>query len=194
MPRKYSMQRRAATIEETRQRIVDATVELHNAKGVAGTSMQDIADRSGVALATVYRHFPTLDALVPACGARNLERNPLPDETVMAGLETWQERLAALVSALFSHYERGSRAYEVGLAEAVTLPVMARLMGELSARVRDLVATATNTLNPDSKRLSLAVGLCDFRVWRALTQAGLSSTDAAELTGRLIATALSTDP
>jgi AcrR family transcriptional regulator len=191
MPRKYSMERRSATVEDTRRRIIDATVELHNEKGVSGTSMQDIADRSGVALATVYRHFPTLDALVPACGARNVELNPLPEETVFAAFDSGEARVAALVAALFAHYERGQRAYEVGFAEAATLPVMAGLMASLAERVRELVAAAAKPLGLDQKHLSLAVGLCDFRVWRALTDAGLSAADAAELTSQLVASAFS---
>lgn len=190
MPRKYSMERRAAAIEETRRRIVDATVELHNEKGVSGTSMQDIADRSGVALATVYRHFPTLDTLIPACGARNIELNPLPEDSVLDGLEGGEERVAALVTVLFAHYEHGHRAYEVGIAEAVTLPVMARLMAQISARVRDLVAEATRSFGPDRRHLSLAAGLCDFRVWRSLTEAGLSTPDAAALVSTFITSAL----
>jgi AcrR family transcriptional regulator len=191
MPRKYSMERRSATVEDTRRRIIDATVELHNERGVTGTSMQDIADRSGVALATVYRHFPTLDALVPACGTRNIELNPLPDETGFAGLDDGRARVAALMAELFAHYERGQRAYEVGFAESVTLPVMAGLMAGLAERVRELVAVAAKPFGPDDKHLRLAVGLCDFRVWRALTDAGLSTADAAELTSQLVASASS---
>jgi AcrR family transcriptional regulator len=190
MARKYSMQRRSAAVEATRQRIVDATVELHNDQGVTGTSMQDIADRAGVALATVYRHFPTLEALVPACGRRNMELNPLPTEAVFAGLDAGDERVTALVDALFTHYERGLRAYEVGLAESATLPVLADLMQEVAAHVAGLVAAAAAPFEPDDGRLSLAVGLCDFRVWRSLTLAGLSTDAAAEDVARLVTVAL----
>lgn len=186
------MGRRLAAIEETRQRIVDATVSLHNEQGVAGTSMQDVADRAGVALATVYRHFPTLDALVPACGRRNMELNPLPTEAAFAELANGDARVDALVAALFSHYERGARPYEIGLAESATLPVMARLMEQLRTRIATLVAAATEPFEPDGKDLSLAVSLCDFRVWRALTENGLSTDEAAERTARLITSALTT--
>jgi AcrR family transcriptional regulator len=186
------MGRRRAAVEETRQRIVDATVDLHNEQGVAGTSMQDVADRAGVALATVYRHFPTLDALVPACGRRNMELNPLPTEAAFAELDSGKARVGALVAALFSHYARGARPYETGLAESASLPVMARLMDALRAQIATLVAAATKPFEPEAKDLSLAVGLCDFRVWRALTEAGLSTKEAAEHTARLITSALTT--
>jgi len=178
MARRYSMRRRSTVVEQTRQQIVDATVELHNERGVTRTSMQDIADRAGVALATVYRHFPSLEDLVPACGRRNMELNPPPTEAVLEGLHTGEEAVAAVIKALYTHYEKGCRPYEVGLAEAATLPVMAHLMEGLSAHVASLVAAATDAFKPDAKRLSLAVGLCDFRVWRSLTQAGLSTDQA----------------
>jgi AcrR family transcriptional regulator len=192
VPRKYSMEMRTAAVEETRRRIIDATVQLHNEHGVSATSMQDIADRAGVALATVYRHFPSLDDLVPACGGRNLEMNPPPTASVFERLDSGDDRVRALVQALFTHYERGVRPYEVGFAEAVTLPVMAGLMNELGAHVEGLVTGAIAPFNPDRALHALAVGLCDFRVWRSLTEAGLSSAAAAESVTRLIVTALST--
>ena len=190
MARKYSMRQRSTAVEQTRQRIVDATVQLHNEKGVNGTSMQDIADRADVALATVYRHFPTLDDLVPACGSRNMEFNPLPTESVFAEFDTGEERVAALVAALFKHYERGCRPYEVGFAESATLPAMARLMAEVAAHIEGLVSAATKPFKPDDKHLGLAAGLCDFRVWLSLIQAGLSTEDAAQSTAQFITTAL----
>jgi len=67
-PRKYQLRKRSEAVEETRRRIIDATFELHNEKGVLATSMQDVAERSDVALRTVYNHYPTVDDLVE--GAR----------------------------------------------------------------------------------------------------------------------------
>jgi AcrR family transcriptional regulator len=192
MPRKYSMGERRAAVEATRQRIVDATVKLHNEQGVTATSMQDIADRAGVALATVYRHFPSLDELVPACGGRNMELNPLPTEALFEGLDDGTARVAALVDALFAHYERGMRPYEVGMAESLAVPAMARLMTELGAHIAGLVSAAAKPFRPGTKQLSLAVGLCDFRVWRSLTQAGLATGEAAQFVAWVITVALST--
>lgn len=190
MPRRYSMETRSAAVEETRRRIVDASVELHNEHGVSATSMQDIADRAGVALATVYRHFPSLDDLVPACGGRNLELNPPPTAAVFESIDSGEDRVRAVVEALHAHYERGTRPYEIGFAEAVTLPAMARLMDELTAHIEALVTAAVDPFSPDRRGRALAVGLCDFRTWRSLTQAGLSSTEAAASITRLIVAAL----
>jgi AcrR family transcriptional regulator len=67
-PRSYRMNRRRADVEETRRRITEATLALHAEKGIFGTSWRDIARRADVSVATVYKHFPTLEELVPACG------------------------------------------------------------------------------------------------------------------------------
>ena len=66
--RKYSVGRRQAAVEETR-RIVEATLALHTEKGMFDTSWREIAERADVSVATVHKHFLSLDELVPACGA-----------------------------------------------------------------------------------------------------------------------------
>jgi AcrR family transcriptional regulator len=182
------MDTRSAAVEETRDRIIEATMELHDEQGISGTSMQDIAERAGVALATVYRHFPTLDDLVPACGGRNLELNPPPTRSAFENLESGEARIAALVKALHANYARGIRTYEVGFAEAVALPVVAGFMNEFTTYIAGLVAEAAKPFEPDTKGLSLATGLCHFHVWRSLTQAGLSSEATTESVVRMICT------
>ena len=57
--RPYRLGRRAETSEETRQRLVEATFRLHGERGIAETSMKDIAERAGVSVGTVYHHFPS---------------------------------------------------------------------------------------------------------------------------------------
>jgi AcrR family transcriptional regulator len=63
------MEKRKAAVEETRRRIVEAKLALHSEKDMFDTSWKDIAERADVSVATVYKHFPSLDELVPACGA-----------------------------------------------------------------------------------------------------------------------------
>jgi len=57
------MDARQAAKDALRRRIVDATMALHLEKGVVATSFDDIARKADVAVATVYRHFPTLHEL-----------------------------------------------------------------------------------------------------------------------------------
>src|SRR3982074_2627544 len=74
-PRRYRLDRRAETAEETRRRIVQATQELHAQQGIYATSMTHIAERAGVSVGTVYHHFPTYQDAVSAC-ARPTGREP----------------------------------------------------------------------------------------------------------------------
>ena len=68
------MTRRAASRNETRNRIVEATAKLHGERGVLGTSWQEIAREADVSVSTVYAHFPSLDELLPACGQLVMSR------------------------------------------------------------------------------------------------------------------------
>src|SRR5438105_15347029 len=103
-PRTYRMTRRAAASAETRRRIVDAAIALHAEKGVLGTTWPDIAKRADVALGTVYRHFPGLDQLVPACTSENAVRMRPPGANLLVGLTRPQERIGQFVQELFAFY------------------------------------------------------------------------------------------
>ena len=192
MPRNYSMEKRVAAVEETRNRIIEATVELHDQQGVIATTMQEIAARAGVALGTVYRHFPSLDELVPACGGRILELNPPPAPDAFDSLASPQERYGALSAALFAFYERGERRFEVGFAESLSLPVMARLMNEIRTQIAQLVGFALENTPEDVVRLGIA--LSDFRTWQAFKQAGLSNEAAMAVVAETLAQRIARGP
>jgi AcrR family transcriptional regulator len=173
------MEKRTAAIEDTRRRIVQATMELHGEKGILATTMQDIAVRAGVALGTVYRHFPTLDELVPACGGLIVELNPPPGPDVFAALSRPEERYAALVSALFAYYSRGERQFEVAMADSLRLPVLARWVEEAVEGIATLVRIAMEPLLADDDTVRVAIAMSDFRTWKAMKDAGLSNETAA---------------
>src|SRR5919199_571329 len=101
-PRKYDMSRRAAAVEDTRRRIVDATLALHAEQGIAATRWEQIAARAGVGVGTVYRHFPSLDELVPACGRVSMALLALPAAAdapaVFAGVIDPRARIERLVA------------------------------------------------------------------------------------------------
>lgn len=62
----YDSPLRAAQKEETRRRILDAAGRLIETQSPAGLSFGAIAREAGVQERTVYRHFPTKDALMAA--------------------------------------------------------------------------------------------------------------------------------
>ena len=97
MPRKYNSEKRKLLESQLRQRIVEATVALHAEKGPFATSYKDIAQRADVAVPTVYKNFPDLNALFFACTRHAAAQAPSQSEEVFAGVEDWRKRVAVLV-------------------------------------------------------------------------------------------------
>src|SRR5262245_41419723 len=77
--RPYRQVARAATSAATRSRIVDAACGLHRTVGPAETTILAVAAAAEVQRLTVYRHFPTADALDDACAEREAALHPVPD-------------------------------------------------------------------------------------------------------------------
>src|SRR5687767_2727594 len=145
-PRKYDMSKRAAAVARTRRRIIDATRELHTEQGIAATSWDDIAARAGVGVGTVYRHFPSLDELIPACGKISMQIVALPDpsgaRSLFDGVEAPGERIERLVRAAFAMYERGAPELHVVRNEPGVHPSVAELGEALEASLSALVGAA----------------------------------------------------
>jgi AcrR family transcriptional regulator len=55
-----------ATGGGARERILDASYELFSQRGIRAVGVNEVIDHAGVATATLYRHFPSKDALVLA--------------------------------------------------------------------------------------------------------------------------------
>ncbi len=106
MTRKYDMKRRAKRQEETRQRIVEATVELHKTVGMARTTISAIAEKAGVERLTVYRHFPDERALFSACSGHWNAANPPPDPASWTQVADPEERLRSALSEVYAYHRR----------------------------------------------------------------------------------------
>ena len=63
-----------------RERLLAAAAEAFATDGI-GTSLEEIARRAGVGIGTLYRHFPSRDALVAAVYRREVELlcDPVPE-------------------------------------------------------------------------------------------------------------------
>jgi AcrR family transcriptional regulator len=187
--RSYVQSKRAEAAEETRRRIVQATFDLHGEQGIAATSMKQIAERAGVSVGTVYHHFPSYDDAITACGQLVFGLAPPPDETVFEGLADAPGRLRALVQALYRQY-RTIPMIEMARAEQHVSPVLQQVFAEEAERRARLARQALAPAVADARLARLAAGLLDISVWRALTETGLDTDEAAELVADLIASRL----
>jgi AcrR family transcriptional regulator len=195
-PRNYDMTKRAVAVARTRQRIVDATRELHGEQGIAATSWDDIAARAGVGVGTVYRHFPSLDELIPACGEITMQIVAPPDPATLAALFEHAtepaQRIERLVRETFAIYERGAPELRAIRREPDVHPRLAQDRDQLDTSLSALVDTALRPLDTTQKDRALARALVDLNTWEALRDQGLGPTEAVAAISDMLATRLTT--
>lgn len=177
MPRTYQLKKRAEERDQTRERILKATMLLHDEQGVATTSFTQIAARAGVGAATVYRHFPKLGDLVMACGAHVWQemRPPVPDgaAAVFAGAETPAERLERLVDELDAFYGRGALRLGLAARDRELVPELDAFLNAVEAGVAALVRAALAGRPLSERAVQTVLGLTSFPVWAAFQRLDL---------------------
>jgi AcrR family transcriptional regulator len=190
-PRKYDMTRRASAVAQTRRRIIDATRALHTEQGIGATSWDDIAARAGVGVGTVYRHFPSLDELIPACGAVTMEvvAAPHPDvvPSLFAGTDTPGERIERLVREAFAVYERAAPELRAIRNEPDVHPSVAEAGDEFEASLGALIDAARVT--PADRPVVRA--MVDLGTWQALRDQGVGADEAVAVVSDMIASRFS---
>lgn len=182
--RPYRMRQRAASQEETRQKIVEATMQLHEELGPRNTSISAIAERAGVQRLTVYRHFPDETAVFQACTAHWLERNPPPARAVWAAEEDPVARFRKALRAFYDYYARTRMMWTAAFRdvdEVVALQQpMAGVASFLASVASDLIAAFGKV--PDKARLAATVRhALHFQTWFELEAQGLGNARKVEL-------------
>ena len=167
------MSKRAAAVAETRRRIVDAARALHGERGIAATSWDDIAARAGVGVGTVYRHFPSLDELIPACGDVAMEVAALPTPAAFDGAADPADRIARLVGETFAVYERAAPELRVVQHQGDAHPRVAEDRAALDAALGALVDAALRGLRASAEDRAVTRAMIDLGVWDALREQGL---------------------
>jgi len=178
MARNYTLKRRAERQAETRQRIVDAAIELHSSVGPADTTISMIAERAGVQRHTLYAHFPDERAMLMACSGHSLELDPLPDAEPWRGIGDARERLGVGLRAVYDWYARNASLVACVLRDAehheLVREISTLRYGPGIAAWHDALAAKLSA----KQRAVLAVAL-SFHTWRTLTaDTGLKQADA----------------
>jgi AcrR family transcriptional regulator len=177
------MSKRAAAVEETRRRILDAARELHTRQGIAATSWDDIAAHAGVGVGTVYRHFPTLDELVPACGRVVMRALALPHpehaDALFADVEAPEARIDQLVTEAFAVYERGAAELRVVRGERDVHPAVTQAASDLEASLAALTEAALQPLDTTDTDRRVVRAMIDLGTWESLRAQGLDAATAA---------------
>ncbi len=127
----------------TRDRILDTAEALFAEKGLAATSVRDIASAVGLTAASLYNHFAGKEALYAAVLERGIR--PLVEmlETLSA-LPDAEARTDAVIPQVVAHFARHPNVARLIYHEAVTggahlvplartwiQPILARALGEM---------------------------------------------------------------
>lgn len=186
--RHYRKTQRAQSELKTRERIVEATVELHGSVGPAKTTISEIAKRAGVQRLTVYRHFPSEKALFAACSGHFMAQNPLPDLAQFAAMHDPAKRLNAALSALYAYFRRNQAMLALVLRDSATVPAMKpsmqaieRFFSELNNLLLANCQGSREKLKQTAALIALAIS---FHTWQELSKAGLTDEEAASLMAR----------
>jgi AcrR family transcriptional regulator len=179
--------RRATVMERkrqvTRDVVLDAVVEVFRDRGFE-FSVQEVADRAGLAHRTVYRYFPTREALIDAVAERFeaslAERGFIEGDTIDEMVERTEARFAWFDS-------------EADLVHAVAVKTLAT--GERTApsrrrgeQMRALVGEKyPNLPAEESETAFVAVrALIGVVGWHLLTSEGVASQVAAQTVRRMV--------
>jgi AcrR family transcriptional regulator len=182
------MKRRAELVDETRQRITDATIRLHTTIGPANTSIAAIADEAGVTRLTVYRHFPTLDELFVACRGHWRNQHRPPDITAWGAIHSLEERAHQAFRELYEWYSDNSDDLYPNNRDFDAMPLSTQeaIRAERSALAGALIAGHEG--GGSGRRLRAVSGhLVSYWTWRSLVvEEGLTNGDAVDLAVRML--------
>ena len=186
MKRSYTQKRRAESRDRTREKIVEAAIELHQTKGLAATSMRDIAECAEVGTVTVYRHFPDEAALVGACSSQYFARHPFPDPEAWRAIADPAGRLRRGLRDTYAYHRETEAMIARVLPEARDHPVMAPYHAHWR-RAADVLASAWPAPLRRTPLLKAALALAlSFDTWRLLVrERRLGDARAIDLVARL---------
>jgi AcrR family transcriptional regulator len=187
MARKYDSPARREAKQGTRERILDAVVDVVTREGVHAFTVQNVADAAGVAHRTVYRHFATredlLDGLDDLLQRRGVEAGfPVTGPWKLDDLRT----MVGEIYQGFDAFKDAMRAYVV-----ISIALGRRVPGfdERSRAMRAHIADAFPGLSHEDVENAAAVMrlLVSTRTWFLLTtEQDMSTTAASQAVSRAI--------
>jgi AcrR family transcriptional regulator len=190
--KKYELKARAESQRETHERIAKAAAELHEQKGVAQTTVSEIARRAGVTRLTVYNHFADLDDLIPACAAHYATLHPDPDLGPALALADPDERVRGALTRVYSWYRENEPMYGKLFSDRALVPQLDRFLEQGIDRMQadlagDLMAAYRSRGRRAERVHALIRVALDFWTWRRLSLEGFDDEAAAGVMAAAVA-------
>ena len=178
------MRARQEGVDQTRLRITEATMRLHEQVGPAATTVSAVADLAGVTRLTVYRHFPDEESMVRACSGHWRALHPGPDSAAWASIDDPAQRLQAALSETYAWARRAAPMLTNIYRDLHLMPAF--VSESLSREQQSWVAILGKDFPASgrrARRLRAALAhAVDFRTWHSLcVLGGLRDDEASQL-------------
>ena len=172
--RRYTQKIRAERQAQTRRRITEAALSLHEEIGPALTTISAVAKRAGVERPTVYRHFPDEASLLGACRDHWLSQNPPPDPGPWIALTDPEERLRMALTQLYGFHRATAPMTANLLRDASISPAVAEAIAMMHVAFAAIVELLLVGWLADADRVplvraALAHGV-SFETWHSLVR------------------------
>ena len=183
------MQARAEGASATRQRILDATVEIYRERGIPATTLKAVAERADVSRGSILHHFGSANGLLGAVLDGVLESLELPDPRMLEAIDGLEMRIRTFVTEMVQFQERTAHWWPIFEAE-MQRPEFQQREATYWAWLGDLQAAALGPeLRDDPVANATLVSVIHPAtvgtfLW-AFEQAGLPRGDARPLLGDL---------
>ncbi|MCR9193904.1 MAG: TetR/AcrR family transcriptional regulator [Hyphomonas sp.] len=178
--------------DRSRRRIIEAMFDLIS-EGHMSPSAVDVAERAGVGLRTVFRHFEDMDSIYDEMTAE-LTEAVMPKFMAPYEAASWREHLMECV-------DRRADIYETVFPMRVCMMLRrfhSKFLGEQYERETKLARSALKSILPKqvtaNRELFGAIeALLDFSTWRQLRQDQNRSVESAKASLRLALNGLIAD-
>ena len=180
----YRLARRAERTAETRRRITQAAVELHERLGPLATTVSAIAERAGVGRPTVYAHFPDEPTLFAACTAHYFAAHQPPDPMRWLDVRDPEVRLRRGLTELYRYWvEIEPMAAAVLRDQRVAPQRVGQGLIDYVAGCRKALGHAWQVDGATGRRLRAAIGhAVRFETWKGLVpDEGLAVEEAVDI-------------
>lgn len=172
--------------DQSRRQIVDAMIELVRS-GEMSPSAAQVAERAGVGLRTVFRHFDEMEILYREM-AEVIRARIMPEALKPYGGNTWRERLGELIGRRIAVYEDIMPLKVAGSVLRFRSPFLMEDYHEhLRMERKTLKQVLPESILDDADLFKGLEMLTSFQAWRRLRQdQGLGATEAARILRRMV--------
>jgi TetR/AcrR family transcriptional regulator, regulator of autoinduction and epiphytic fitness len=188
---------RSLRAARTRQLVVGTILDLLN-EGVAQPTAQQVSDRSGVSMSSIFRLFEDIEALFVAAVTAQIERiAPLFEQLSADGPLT--KRVDRLISSRSRVFEAISPVRRMAVRLASTSPTIAAFLHESDAHFRREITTVLGIelgRIDRARRSTVVSGLdaaCSWELWERLRQSQQLSVSQSSRVVRSLVNALLED-